>query len=53
VTEAQLTPQEKDVVPTTLELQITYFPGSSHRHPFVTFRPGGDDWRATWEELGK
>jgi hypothetical protein len=53
VTAAQLTPQEKDVVPTTLELQITYFPGSSHRHPFVTFRPGGDDWRATWEELGK
>jgi hypothetical protein len=53
VTEAQLVPQEADIVPTARELQITYFPGSSHRHPFVTFRPSGDDWRATWEELGK
>ena len=53
VTEEQLTPQAKDVVPTTLELQITYFPGSSHRHVIVTFLPSDDDWRATWEELGK
>jgi RNA polymerase sigma-70 factor, ECF subfamily len=53
VTEAQVAPQAKDVVPTRLELQITYIPGSSHRHAIVTFIPGGDDWRATWEELGK
>jgi hypothetical protein len=53
VTEAQLTPDMKDVVPTRLELQITYIPGTSHRYALVTFGPGGDDWRATWEELGK
>jgi hypothetical protein len=43
----------KDVVATKLELQVTYFPGTSHRHAIVTFHPGGADWHAAWEELGK
>jgi RNA polymerase sigma-70 factor, ECF subfamily len=53
VTEAQMIPQETDVVPTTLRLQITYIPGSSHRHAIVTFHSGVDERRGTWEELGK
>jgi RNA polymerase sigma-70 factor, ECF subfamily len=47
VTEAQLAPQEEQIVPTDLDLQLIYIPGSSHQHSIVIAGPGGDDWRAT------
>jgi hypothetical protein len=49
VTEAQLAPQEEQIVPTELDLQVIYIPGSSHQHPVFIAGKGGDDRRGTWE----
>ena len=49
ITEAPLAPQEEQIVPTELDLQIIYVPGNSHKHAVVIAGRGGDDWRGTWE----
>ena len=49
-TEAQLAPQEAQIVPTTLGLQIIYVPGASHRHLLVVVDGSESHYRATWDQ---
>jgi hypothetical protein len=49
VTGSQMAPKDEQIVPTELDLQVIYIPGSSHQHSVGIAGRSGDDWRGTWE----
>jgi hypothetical protein len=48
LTEAEMTPQEAQIVPTTLNLTVLYLPGASHARPVRWWSINNQTAMGTW-----